>query len=114
MSRQCLALDLVGDAAAIAEYQRLHERIWPSISAHLRGAGVLDMQIWRLGTRLFMVMDTAPGFSAEAMAQAALDNPDVQAWETLMWRFQTPTPWTTPGNKWEPMTLIFSLADQPP
>jgi len=114
MSRQCLALDLIDDEAAIAEYRRLHERIWPSVSAHLREAGVLDMQIWQLGTRLFMVMDTGPGFSAQAMARAALNDPQVQAWETLMWRFQAPTPWTAPGNKWQPMARIFSLAEQPP
>ena len=59
MNRQCLALDLKDDPALIAEYERLHQNIWPQISAHLRGHGVLDMQIWRLGTRLFMVMDTA-------------------------------------------------------
>ena len=66
MIRQCLALDLKDDPALIAEYERLHQQIWPQISAHLREHGVLDMQIWRLGTRLFMVMDTGPGFSAEA------------------------------------------------
>ena len=72
MSRQCLALDLIDDPVLIAEYERLHQQIWPQISAHLRGHGVLDMQIWRLGTRLFMVMDTAPEFSAEAFAPNVL------------------------------------------
>jgi L-rhamnose mutarotase len=114
MNRQCLALDLNDDDALIAEYQRLHQRIWPQIARHLRDSGVLDMQIWRLGTRLFMVMDTAPDFSPQAMDQAALANPKVQEWEDLMWRFQAPTPWTEPGNKWQPMEQIFSLADQPP
>ena len=111
--RSCLALDLIDDADAIAEYTRLHEQIWPSIAEHLRSHGVLDMQIWRLGTRLFMVMDTGPAYSAEAMSRAAVSNPDVLAWEELMWRFQAPTPWTEPGNKWQPMTQVFSLVDQP-
>ncbi len=111
--RFCLALDLAEDESSIAEYQRLHQRIWPDIAAHLRGQGVLDMQIWRLGTRLFMVMETAPGFSADAMDKASAANPRVQEWEALMWRFQRPTPWTEPGNKWQPMERIFSLVEQP-
>jgi L-rhamnose mutarotase len=115
MSRQrfCLALDLVDDPALIAEYERLHQRIWPEIADHLRHVGVLDMQIWRLGTRLFMVMETAANFSTQAMDNASAENPKVQAWEDLMWAFQKPTPWTEPGNKWQPMVQIFSLAEQP-
>ena len=109
MSRQCLALDLKDDPALIAEYERLHQQIWPQISAHLRGHGVLDMQIWRLGTRLFMVMDTGPGFNAQAFEQAGASDAKVQEWETLMWRFQQPTPWTLPHEKWAPMSQIFSL-----
>ena len=109
MNRQCLALDLIDDPALIAEYERLHQRIWPQISAHLHRHGVLDMQIWRLGTRLFMVMDTGPQFSSDAFAQAAASDPNVQQWEALMWRFQQPTPWTQPTEKWAPMTRIFSL-----
>ncbi|WP_455914641.1 L-rhamnose mutarotase [Pseudomonas syringae] len=110
--RFCLALDLADDEALIAEYEQLHRRIWPEIAEHLRGQGVLDMQIWRLGKRLFMVMDTASGFSADAMEQASAAHPKVQEWEALMWRFQTPTPWTEPGNKWQPMAQIFSLDEQ--
>ena len=113
MSRQCLALDLKDDPALIAEYERLHQQIWPQISVHLRQHGVLDMQIWRLGTRLFMVMDTAPDFNAEAFARAGASDPRVQEWEALMWRFQQPTPWTRPGEKWASMSQIFSLHHSP-
>ncbi len=109
MNRQCLALDLIDDPALIAEYERLHQQIWPQISAHLRQYGVLDMQIWRLGTRLFMVMDTAPDFNSLAFEQASASDARVQQWEALMWRFQQRTPWTQPTEKWAPMTRIFSL-----
>ena len=111
--RFCQALDLADDPALIAEYQRLHQRIWPEIADHLRRQGVLDMQIWRLGTRLFMVMETAPEFRADTMDKASAEHPRVQQWEELMWAFQKPTPWTELGNKWQPMQRIFSLAEQP-
>ena len=111
--RQCLTLDLIDDPALILEYEHLHQKIWPRVSEHLRQHGVLDMQIWRLGTRLFMVMDTAPEFSTQALARAAAGDALVQEWEALMWRFQQPTPWTKPTEKWAPMTRIFTLSDQP-
>jgi L-rhamnose mutarotase len=30
-----------------------------------------------------------------------------------MWKFQAPTPWTPPGEKWVEAALIFDLAQQP-
>ncbi|NKF24047.1 L-rhamnose mutarotase [Solimonas marina] len=111
--RQCLVLDLKDDPQLIAEYEAHHQRIWPEITEHLRGHGVTQMQIYRLGTRLFMVMETdGTRFDAQAFAGAERDNPVVQRWEALMDRFQAPTPWTEPGRKWTPAALIFDLAAQ--
>jgi L-rhamnose mutarotase len=111
--RYCLALDLQDDPALIQEYEQYHREIWPEIAAHLRQQGVLAMEIYRLGTRLVMLMETDDAvYSAERMAHAARGNPRVQEWETLMWRFQAATPWTPAGEKWTPMTQIFNLGRQ--
>jgi L-rhamnose mutarotase len=113
VTRYALALDLVNDAQRIADYEKAHEVIWPEVHTHLRGQGVLGMEIYRLGTRLFMVMEVDPVvYSAERMAQASLDNPAIVRWETLMWTYQAPTPWTPAGEKWVPMAKIFDLAAQ--
>jgi L-rhamnose mutarotase len=111
--RWCLALDLKDDPALIAEYCRLHERIWPEIAASIRVAGIVDMEIWRTGNRLAMVMETDARFAPDDKTVADAANPKVQEWERLMWRFQLPLPWATTGQKWVPMERIFSLADQP-
>lgn len=107
--RYCMALDLHDDPRLIAEYERQHRAVWPEVLEHLRAAGVLDMSIWRLGTRLFMIMDTGAGFSFERMRALAAEYPRVDAWEQAMWRFQVPTPWTASGDKWTPMQCIFEL-----
>ena len=92
--RYALALDLVDDAQRIAEYEKAHQQIWPEVRTHLRAQGVVQMEIYRLGTRLFMLMDVDPAlYSAQRMAQAARENPAIVRWETLMWTFQVPTPW---------------------
>ena len=111
-ARYCLALDLVDEADKIAEYQRLHQRIWPEVATHLRQQGVVNMEIYQLGSRLFMVMEVNDRYNAQAFAQAAEQNPHIQRWETLMWQFQRPTPWTPAGEKWVAMARIFSLQDQ--
>src|SRR4051812_14005085 len=112
--RHCLFLDLRDDPALIAEYEAHHAAVWPEVLKHLREQGVTDMQIWRLGTRMFMIMETDDArFDAARMAQADATNPRIAEWEALMWRFQAPTPWTAPGQKWTPGALIFELASQP-
>lgn len=114
--RLCYALDLRDDPALIAEYERWHrpENIWPEIPASIRAAGVRDMQIFRTGNRLFMLMEVSPDFSAVRKAQADAHDPRVQAWETMMETFQQALPFAATGEKWVPMRKIFSLQDAAP
>lgn len=108
--RYALALDLVDDAQRIADYEKAHEAIWPEVREHLHAHGVIGMEIYRLGTRMFMVMDVDDAvYDAAAMAQATKTNPAIVRWEALMWTYQAPTPWTPAGEKWVPMQKIFSL-----
>ena len=110
MKRYCMALDLRDDPKLIAEYKRYHEKIWPEIAKSIRDSGILDMEIYLLGTRLFMIMEVDNTFSFEAKAKADRDNPKVREWEELMWKFQKPLPGAKPGEKWLLMDRIFKSA----
>ena len=107
--RHCLALDLKNDPVSIAEYERLHRDVWPEILRSIRESGIQDMEIYRVGNRLFMVMEVSDGFSFEAKARADEAEPRVQEWEDLMWKFQQALPWADPGEKWLLMEPIFKL-----
>jgi len=107
--RFCLTLDLKNDPALIAEYKRYHEKIWPEITQSIRDSGIEDMEIYLLGTRMFMIMEVNERFSSEAKARADLQNPKVQEWEKLMWKFQQALPEAKPGEKWLGMERIFKL-----
>lgn len=107
--RFCLTLDLKNDPELIAEYKRHHERVWPVITRSIRESGILDMEIYLLGTRMFMIMEVNEHFSFEAKRKADSHNPKVQEWETLMWRFQKALPQAEPGEKWTVMERIFKL-----
>jgi len=109
MKRYCLTLDLKDDPSLIAEYRRHHEKIWPEITRSIHDAGIEDLEIHLLGTRMFMIMEVNDRFSFAAKAEADRSNPRVQEWEQLMWRFQQPLPRAKPGEKWLLMERIFKL-----
>ncbi|PYX96012.1 MAG: L-fucose mutarotase [Acidobacteria bacterium] len=107
--RYCLTLDLKDDLQLIAEYKKYHERIWPEITQSITQAGIEDLEIYLLGTRMFMIMEVNDRFSFEAKRAADRKNPKVQEWEQLMWKFQQPLPEANPGEKWLLMERIFKL-----
>jgi L-rhamnose mutarotase len=109
--RFCLTLDLKDDPQMIAEYKRYHEKIWPEITLSIRDSGIEDMEIYLLGTRMFMIMEVNESFSFEAKAQADQLNPKVQDWESLMSTFQKTLPQAKPGEKWLRMERVFKLEE---
>jgi L-rhamnose mutarotase len=111
--RYCLTLDLKDDPDLIEEYKRHHESVWPEIIKSIRDSGIADMEIYLLGTRMFMIMEVSERFSFEAKTRADRENPKVQQWEALMWKFQKSLPEAKPGEKWLLMERIFKLEQQP-
>jgi L-rhamnose mutarotase len=107
--RYCLTLDLKNDPGLIAEYKKYHEKIWPEITKSIKDSGIVDLEIYLLGTRMFMIMEVNDKFSFEAKTKADKNNPKVQEWEELMWKFQHPLPQAKPGEKWMLMERIFKL-----
>ena len=111
MKKYCLALDLRDDEAAILAYEKYHaaENVWPEVMAGINAAGITNMEIYRTGNRLFMMMETTDNFDPAVKAAMDAKNEKVQAWETLMSKFQQPLPWAKPAEKWVEMQRIFKL-----
>ena len=107
--KYALALDLVDDAGLIAEYEKYHREIPQAIHNSITAAGVVHMEIFRFANRLFMLMEVDDSFSFERKAEMDAANPDVQAWEELMWKFQQAITGAKPGEKWVFMDKIFEL-----
>lgn len=109
MPRYCLALDLKPDPALIAEYEAWHRAVWPEIIASIREAGIESLEIYRVESRLFMLLEAREDFSFEKKAALDAANPKVAAWENLMWQYQQALPTARPGEKWLLCERIFSL-----
>jgi L-rhamnose mutarotase len=108
MQRYCLALDLVDEPQLIREYEEYHEAVWSEILQSIHDAGIISMEIYRAGNRLFMIMETDNQFSFSDKAKADAANPKVIEWEKLMWKYQQAIPAAANGEKWTLMTRIFS------
>lgn len=113
--RHVLLLDLKDEAEAIAAYRHWHRPGGPpvAITQAIRGGGVAELDIWQVGNRLVMIMETTLDHDPVANAARDAADPEVQAWETLMDTFQQRLPFASQGQKWLPAEQIYSLGDQP-
>ncbi len=109
MKRYCLALDLKDDPTLIREYEKYHEKIWPEIEKSIKDSGIINMEIYRIENRMFMIMETVDHFSFEKKSISDFENSKVQEWEKLMWNYQQALPSAQSGEKWLLMTNIFKL-----
>ncbi|MEO5891516.1 MAG: L-rhamnose mutarotase [Ferruginibacter sp.] len=114
MTRYCLALDLVDDPVMIEEYRHWHKsgNGWPAVRKSIVDAGIVNMDLYCVGNRLFMIMDTDDTFSFGRKSIMDANNTKVQEWEALMQKFQKPLPWAKEGEKWILMEKIFQLQPQ--
>src|SRR5436309_381314 len=100
MKRYCLTLDLKDDPELIRQYEKHHKNVWPEILESIKNSGIESMEIYRFGTRLFMIMEVNDSFSFEKKSEADRTNETVQKWEELMWHYQQPLAEAAKGEKW--------------
>ena len=109
--RLCYSCDLKNDPELIAEYKKYHAagNAWPEITKSIKDAGILDMQIFLTGNRMFMIMDVDETFDPVKKVEMDANNPKVLEWERLMWKYQQGLPWAKEGEKWIQMEKVFQL-----
>ncbi len=110
MKRLALTLNLKDDPAVIEAYKEYHAHPWPEVVDALKAVGVLEMKIWILGRRLFMMARVEDDFDPAVDFPRYLTlHPRCQEWEDLMTTLQEPVPEAKPGEKWAMMSQIFDL-----
>ena len=109
MKRYCQTLELRNDPELIEAYIREHSHVWRQVQEGIRSVGILDMQIYALGNRLFMIMDTVDEFDWERDNARLATLPRQAEWEAYMSRFQGCDPSASSTEKWKLMTKIFEL-----
>jgi len=110
--RYCLAFDLRNDPALIRQYRYVHskEGMWPDIPKGIKAVGILDMEIYLHGTRMFMILETPAGWDYDSeMARCGTLEKQAE-WGEYVWQFQQRLPYAEHGEKWMHMENIFRLS----
>ena len=111
VKRYCRTMNLKNDPELIAEYIKRHsmEEAWPEIRAGIREVGILEMEIYILDNRLFMIVETPLDFEWEAAMERLATLPRQQEWEDFMAIFQDCNEGDTANEKWKMMERMFYL-----
>ncbi|MFT3737835.1 MAG: L-rhamnose mutarotase [Breznakibacter sp.] len=109
--RYCKSMELRNDPQLIEAYKQAHAKgsVWPEIGEGLRRIGVLDMEIYLVGTRLFMIMDTVPDFDHDSAFARLATMPRQSEWETHMSRFQDTLAEASADEKWQLIERIYKM-----
>lgn len=109
--RYCKTLELEDDPRLIQEYRRVHlpGNTWPEITRGMIDVGILDMEIYLIGTRLFMIMDTIPEFDHDRDMAELAAKPRQSEWEAFVSKFQKTSTGASAGEKWQLMERIYKL-----
>ena len=107
MKRYCQTLTLVDNEKLIEQYVEVHKHVWPEIIEGQREVGILDMQIYRKGRHLFMIMDTVDDFNFERDMARLATLPRQAEWEAYVSQFQGAKADARSDEKWQLMERIF-------
>jgi L-rhamnose mutarotase len=109
--RYCKMLTLKNDPEMINAYKNVHApgAVWPEITKGMREVGITDMEIYLSVNRLFMIMETVPGFDHDKAMVALAKKPRQSEWETHVSEFQNTSAEATAGEKWQLMERIYKM-----
>lgn len=111
VKRYCQTLSLRDNPELIEAYRKAHskEESWPEIRAGIREVGILNLEIYILGSKLFMIVETPLNFDWDkAMAKLAT-LPRQAEWEEYVAKFQQCAEGATSDEKWQMMERMFYL-----
>lgn len=111
VKRYCQTMDLRDNAELIRKYKEAHDRdhFWDEIKQGIRSVGILEMEIYILGTRLFMIVETPLDFDWDSAMARLATLPRQEEWEMYVAQFQQCNENATSDEKWRMMERMFYL-----
>ena len=111
VKRYCQTMNLKNEPALIKEYRNRHseDNAWKEILDGIRAVGILEMEIYILDNRLFMIVETPLDFDWDSAMAKLATLPRQQEWEEYMAMFQDCNATATSDEKWKMMERMFHL-----
>ena len=114
IKRYVQTMDLKDDEELIRRYCEAHDEIHarPAILAGMREVGILEMELYRVGDRVVMIVDTPEDFDWDSAMSRLACLPGQADWEAYVAQFQQCSPTDTSDQKWKMMDRIFRIYDK--
>ena len=111
VKRYCQTLNLKDNPELVAEYRKRHAEgeVWPETLAAIREVGILEMEIYILDTKLFMIVETPLDFEWDSAMAKMATLPRQEEWEAYMAVFQQAEAGAASADKWQLMERMFHL-----
>lgn len=111
--RYVQALSLQDNPELIAAYRRIHskEGIWPEILQGIKDSGILEMEIYILGTQLVMIVEMPVDLDWDATMAKMGAGPRQAEWEEFVAQYQKAAPGQSSDEKWRMMERMFHFYD---
>lgn len=111
VKRYCQTLDLRDNPELIRKYREAHdpEHSWKEIRDGIREVGILEMELYILGSRLFMIVETPLDFDWDTAMARLATLPKQEEWEAYVAQFQKCAEGSTSDEKWQMMERMFYL-----
>ncbi len=106
--RFILTLEIINDPVLAEEYIKVHGigMAWPQITENMKSVGIHEMELYLMGYRAFLIMDTKPDFDWDIDGKVWGDLPKEKDWQAYVAKFQKTNPESKAAEKWKTMKLI--------
>ena len=111
--RYVQTLELADDPELIKQYKKWHskEYQWKEIRDGIKEVGILEMEIYILGTKLVMIVDAPLDFDWDSAMARLATLPRQAEWEAFVAKFQGCSAEARSDEKWQMMDRMFYLYD---
>ena len=111
--RYVQTLELRDDPEMIKEYRKWHSEEFhlKEIRDGIRAVGILEMEIYILGTKLVMIVDTPEDFDWQKAMDKLATLPRQAEWEAFVAKLQGCRADARSDEKWQMMERMFHLYD---
>lgn len=111
--RFCRVLEIDDNPGLIAKYRECHskEHHWKVVREGIRSVGILEMEMYIYGNKVFMIMDTEEDFEWDKAMSKLATLPRQAEWEAFVAPLQGCDPGAPADRKWHLMDRMFYLYD---
>lgn len=113
VKRYCQCLEISDNPGIIELYRKCHSREshWKEIRDGIRSVGILEMELYISGNKVFMIVETGLDFDWESAMARLATLPGQAEWESFVAALQGCDPNASSAQKWTLMDRMFYLYD---